>query len=287
MTNKQQTRPSQKLENLVLEQRSRHKDQATGTFQEIHQTVRWNPRQTGLIICDMWDDHTCKRAAQRVAEMVPTMNQMVSAARETGVFIIHAPSGRMSFYDKTPQRRRAIKAPFAESPVEIRWNYWDPEREGEPLPFIQSGGCGCSEPCPGWITDDQGIRQWKGGEVPWNRQIETIEIASEDAISDNGQEIYNLMQERGIDNVILMGVHTNICVSGRPFGLRQMVYLGKNVVLCRDLTDSLFQPTSSQFSHFRGTDLIVEHIEKHLCPTITSTGFTKETAFRFKDDTTA
>ena len=276
---------NQNQESLLLEQRSRREDRGTGAFQESHQTVHWAPRQTGLIICDMWNDHTCKAAAQRVAEMVPTMNQMVSAAREKGVLIIHAPSGTMSFYDETPQRRRAIEAPLTESSVEIKWNYWDPEREGEALPFIRNGGCGCSEPCSGWVADDQGIRQWKGGQVPWTRQIETIEIASEDIISDDGQEVYNLMQERGIDNVILMGVHTNICVSGRPFGLRQMVYHGKNVVLCRDLTDSIFQPVSPEFSHFRGTDLIVEHIEKHLCPTITSTGFTQEAAFRFREDT--
>ena len=268
-------------EHLMLEQRSRREDRA------IHQTVHWDPQQTAIIICDMWDDHTCKAAARRVAEMVPTMNQMVSAARGTGASIIHAPSGTMSFYDETPQRHRAIAAPFAESLVEIKWNYWNPEREGEPLPFMRNGGCGCNEPCPGWVADDKGTRQWKGGKVPWTRQIETIEIASEDAISDDGQEVYNLMQARGIDNVILMGVHTNICVSGRPFGLRQMVYHGKNVVLCRDLTDSIFQPTSPDFNHFRGTDLIVEHIEKHLCPTITSTAFTKEAAFRFKEDTIA
>ena len=272
---------SQNQENLLLEQCSRHEGQ------EVLQTVHWNPRQTGLIICDMWDDHTCKSAAQRVAEMVPTMNRMVSAAREVGVFIIHAPSGTMSFYEETPQRQRAIAAAVAESSVEIKWNYWDSEQEGEPLPFIRSNGCGCSKPCPGWIADDKGIRQWKGGKVPWSRQIETIEIVSEDAVSDDGQEIYNLMRERGIDNVILMGVHTNICVSGRPFGLRQMVYHGKNVVLCRDLTDSFFQPISPEFNHFRGTDLIIEHIEKHLCPTITSTAFTREAAFRFREDTAA
>lgn len=270
---------SQEQKHLVLEQRSRREDP------EVLETVQWNPRQTGLIICDMWDDHTCKNAAQRVAEMVPTMNRTVSAARDAGVLIIHAPSGTMDFYEETSQRHRAIKAPFAEPSVEVQWNYWNPEREGKPLPFIRNGGCGCIEPCSGWIADDEGVRQWKGGKVPWTRQIETIEIASEDAISDDGQEVYNLMQERGIDNVILMGVHTNICVSGRPFGLRQMVYHGKNVVLCRDLTDSFFQPTSLEFNHFRGTDLIVEHIEKHLCPTITSTAFTGETAFRFREDT--
>ena len=125
---------SQNQKNLLLEQRSRRADQ------EVLQTVHWNPRQTGLIICDMWNDHTCKAAAQRVAEMVPTMNRMVSAAREVSVFIIHAPSGTMPFYEETPQRRCAIAAPFAESSVEIKWNYWDPEREGEPLSFIRNSG---------------------------------------------------------------------------------------------------------------------------------------------------
>jgi len=37
-------------------------------------------------------------------------------------------------------------------------------------------------------------------------------------------------------------------------------------------------------SHFTGTDLIVEHIEKYVCPTITSTVFTGKPSFRFKND---
>ena len=34
------------------------------------------------------------------------------------------------------------------------------------------------------------------------------------------------------------GVHTNMCVLGRPFGLRQMARLGKNTALVRDMTDT-------------------------------------------------
>ena len=288
MTGRQRTPTSQKPGNLMLELRSRARDENGGEFQEIHRTVRWNPRQTAIIICDMWNDHACKSAAERVAEMAPTMNRTVSAARDTGVFIIHAPGGAVSVYEDTPQRRRAIEAPFVESPVEIKSNHWNPEREGEPLPQrFGVGGCGCRKPCSGWIDDDQELRRWKGGKNPRTWQIETLEIASGDAISDSGQEIYNLMQNRSIDNAILMGVHTNICVLGRPFGLRQMVYFEKNVVLCRDLTDSIFQPPSLDFSHFRGTDVIVEHIEKHWCPTITSTAFTNEPAFRFSEATPA
>jgi len=52
--------------------------------------------------------------------------------------------------------------------------------------------------------------------------------------------IWNLLESRNIDNVILTGVHANMCVSGRPFGLRQMAKNGKHVVLMRDLTDTMF-----------------------------------------------
>ncbi len=36
----------------------------------IKETVaKWNAQKTALFICDMWDDHWCKRAARRVAEL--------------------------------------------------------------------------------------------------------------------------------------------------------------------------------------------------------------------------
>ena len=33
------------------------------------------------------------------------------------------------------------------------------------------------------------------------------------------------------------------------------------------------------------TDLVVEHVERYWCPTITSADFTKDQPFRFKNDT--
>jgi type 1 glutamine amidotransferase len=94
-----------------------------------------------------------------------------------------------------------------------------------------------------------------------------------------------LLEQRGIKNVILMGVHTNMCVLGRPFGIRQMVYQGKNALLMRDMTDSMYNPKQKpQVSHFRGTELVIEHIERHWCPTVTSTDFTGQAPFRFKGD---
>ena len=247
------------------------------TVQEAKGT--WEAKKTALIICDMWDDHWCKSAARRVSELAGPMNEMVKSARAQGVFIIHAPSSVVNFYKDTPQRRRAQAAPFAKSPVPLSaaerwgttWCWPDAAREGE-LPIDDSDmGCDCPMKCV--------IRE------AWTRQIATIEMAEVDAITDHGQETFNLLQERGIENVILMGVHLNMCVLGRPFGIRQMVHEGKRVALVRDMTDTMYDPRlKPKVNHFAGTDLVIEHVEKHWCPTFASSDITGRAPFRFKDD---
>lgn len=242
--------------------------------QVVNRQVRWVPERSAVIVCDMWDDHWCKGASARVAEMAPRMNEVVSAARKRGLFIIHAPSDVMEFYKDTPQRKRAQAAKAATPPGKIeRWRRIDREKEGA-FPIDDSdGGCDDSPRCK------------EGPPYPWKRQIASIDIAPEDAVTDSGQEAFNLMAERGITNVIVMGVHANMCVLGRSFAIRQMVLLGKNVVLMRDMTDTMYNSRARpHVNHFRGTDLVVEHIERFWCPTITSTAFTGKPEFRFKDD---
>lgn len=240
-------------------------------FRTNETQIQWNPQKTAIVIVDMWDDHHCKSAARRVTEMAPHMNRVVSAAREKGVLIIHSPSDCMDWYKETPQRLKARNAPVAQTPVKFQWNYFDPKREGQLSAKLEQGGCACDTPQP----CSPPYRAWK-------RQIMAIKVGSSDAISDDGQEVYNLLEHHGIENVILMGVHTNRCVLGRPFGIRQMKYLGKNVVLCRDLTDSYHRDPGR---HFEGLDLIVQHVEKYWCPTVSSQSITGQTPFRFSEDT--
>src|SRR5262245_54628083 len=73
-----------------------------------------------------------------------------------------------------------------------------------------------------------------------------------------------------------MGVNTNYCITNRSFGIRQMLKLGMNVVLARDLTDALYDPRQPpRVSHARGTEIVVEHIERYLCPSILSADLTR------------
>ena len=248
----------------------RHRVKATNDEQEqlIEEFVAWKASETAIIICDMWAEHPCKMAAQRVGRIAPKMNQVVSDARDHGVAIIHAPSGGMHHYDGTPYRQRMQKAAFTSPPVPIQdWCYLDEEREA-PMPVevrkrATDAVHGCDDPEP---------RAHKNHD---RHEHSAIKIIGYDGISDNGQEVYNFLEQENRKNIVLMGVHTNMCVLGRSFAIRQMTYLGKNVALCRDLTDALYDPRDKPYvSHTRGTQLIVEHIERFWCPSLLSQSLT-------------
>src|SRR5206468_4075485 len=51
-----------------------------GAVKAVERTVDWDAARTAVLICDMWDDHYCKGAAQRVKVMAPRMNEVVTAA---------------------------------------------------------------------------------------------------------------------------------------------------------------------------------------------------------------
>ena len=89
--------PLRSAESLNLTLRSQVR-QTDGAFTSVEKTVQWDTKKTALIVCDMWDDHWCKSAARRVAEMAGPMNDMLKIARAKGVFIIHAPSSVTDFY---------------------------------------------------------------------------------------------------------------------------------------------------------------------------------------------
>ena len=55
-----------------------------------------------------------------------------------------------------------------------------------------------------------------------------------------------------------------------------MTRLGFQVVLARDLTDSMYDPRTRPFvSHAHGTELVIEHIESKWCPSIMSDDLTR------------
>jgi hypothetical protein len=171
---------------LVFNLRSRTAAPGEKPVPATEKKVNWDPKKTAIIVCDMWDHHWCKSAEARVGELAGPLNTTLKAARAKGIFVIHAPSTCTEFYKGTPQRQRAIDAPFAKTPEPLAaterwgtaWNWPDRKREGV-LPIDDSDmGCDCRTKCE--------IHS------PWTRQTAAIEIAEADAITDNGQETWNL-----------------------------------------------------------------------------------------------
>jgi nicotinamidase-related amidase len=207
------------------------------------------PPQTAIVICDMWDKHWCDGATNRVQQLARKMEPLLEKARQAGVLIIHAPSETMDSYQNTPARLLAENAPISHPPKELALS--DP-----PLPIDDSDG-GC----------DTGNKMYKA----WKRENPLLTIKTGDAVSDRGPEIYNLIKARRINMVLIMGVHANMCILNRTFGIRQMTRWGVPCILVRDLTDAMYNPKSKPYvSHAAGTEMVIEHIEKYWAPTVLS-----------------
>src|SRR6267142_1550199 len=148
----------------------------SGVWAEVRFEKEFPVAETGLLICDMWDNHWCSGAVQRVTGLVKQMAPVVDQARAGGVQIIHAPSDVMAFYKDYPQRQRMLDLPRVSLPADLALS--DP-----PLPIDDAkGGC------------DTADKFYKA----WSRQHPGIRIDAADAISDQGQEVYSLLKKQGI-----------------------------------------------------------------------------------------
>lgn len=234
--------------------RKRVADDPAGPAKEVAVRVTIDPAKTAVVVCDMWDDHWCKSASARCAELAKAADPVLKACRDRGMTIVHCPSDCMKFYEDHPSRKRMLAVEKAAPPK-------GKDLPNPPLPVDDSDG-GCD--------DEKPAKQFRA----WTRQHAAIEIDGErDYVTDSGADVYSLMAKKGLTTLIVMGVHTNMCVLNRTFAIKQMVKWGKDVYLVRDLTDAMYNPKMKPFvTHQKGTELIVEHIEQHWCPTIESKG---------------
>ncbi|MBA4066071.1 MAG: isochorismatase [Isosphaera sp.] len=214
--------------------------------------VALDPAKTAVVVCDMWDDHWCKAAAARCGDLARAAEPVLKACRDRGMTIVHCPSDCTDFYKDHPARKRMLAVKMVDPPK-------DRELPDPPLPIDDSDG-GCDDGKP--------VKFFKA----WTRQHAAITVdADKDYVTDKGAEVFSLMAEKGLTAVVVMGVHTNMCVLRRSFAIKQMVRWGKDVYLVRDLTDAMYNPKMRPFvTHERGTELVVEHIERHWCPTLES-----------------
>jgi len=248
----------------------------------------WNLAQTAVVVCDTWDLHHCLNAVRRIEEFAPRIDALVAAARARGATIIHAPSDCMPAYADHPARRRAEAVPRpADLPADCGlWCSRLPQEADAVYPVDQSDGGEDDDPAE-HVTWAESLRaRGRNPGMPWKTQSVLVAIDPDrDYVSDRGDEVLAILRSRGIRHVLLTGVHTNMCVLGRPFGIRRLLAAGFDVALVRDLTDSMYNPRAWPFvDHFTGHDLVVAYVEQHLCPTVTSDALVGGAALRSSFD---
>jgi nicotinamidase-related amidase len=238
---------------LLRSQRIAYKD-GLRCWESREEKAQYPVSETAVIIVDMWDRHWSGGATRRCGILAEKINDAARQARERGLLIVHAPSSTMAFYEGTEARSRFLagKAGPLPEPVHI---------EDYPQPIDTSDG--------GSDTVDD----YPPNTNVWKRQNEKIFIdQSRDLIcGDEGEQLFSCLAGRGIKYLIYMGVHTNMCILGRSFGIKNMLRWGIKTVLARDLTDAMYNPAMPPYvSHEEGTAMVVGYIEKFYCPTIDS-----------------
>ena len=246
----------------------------------VEMPAHWKASHTAVIVCDVWDYHHCRMAVERLEEFAPRIAKLCDTVRAAGGTVIHSPSDCMPQYESHAARRRVLdlverKLPAGFDPPPAARASWcsgiSPEALDE-YPLDQSLGGEDDEPAQhaAWAAELE--RLGRNPKMPWKMQSGLVPIdAQSDFVSDNGAEVARVLAARGIRHVMLVGVHLNMCVLGRPFGLRRIGEAGRDVVLVRDLTDTMYDPAQWPWvSHFTGTDRMIDHVERHVCPTISS-----------------
>ena len=244
--------------NLILRTQELIRDKNTFCDWQVNENkTSVNPEETAIIIVDMWDRHWCTGATVRCTAFAPKIDSAVRRAREKGSLIIHAPSDTGNFYKGSQAVKRFLSVPILDNIPSL-------EIKEYPLPVDSSDG------------GSDTIQDYSVNTKVWTRQTEKIYIDEEKDIiifggENDGDMIYSYLKPQNINNIIYMGVHTNMCILGRPFAIKAMLRRGMNVMLCRDLTDAMYNPEKPPYvSHSEGTRLVIEYIEKFYCPTILS-----------------
>ncbi len=221
------------------------RDPGTGAIQKTAELI--DPHRIGVIAVDVWNYHWCKTATMRVDAMVPRIDRALNAAREMGMTVMLCPSDVVNNYVGYPQREAVFALPPVAVPALV--NVTCP-------PVPDAGGCACGrERCAvnyGWDGMHPGLR-----------------IGPDDLMPDTQAEVYAICQKNHLTHLIYVGFHTQVCLLGKPMGLKAMKSAGLKCVLARDMTDAHpgYDP-ARQFTPDLNTEQVIEHFEKHLAPTL-------------------
>jgi nicotinamidase-related amidase len=244
--------------NLTLRKQTLAKDpKGLCYWQTLETPVRWRADETMFIIVDMWNKHPFLNGVEAVREMMPWFNDVVKHARTLGVQIIHSPTEpAMGPYHSHPAHQYLASFPTVPLPPALPHDEY-------PMP-LNVDDQGANGPILEVGTTARGYAQIEGLDIVFE------ENGPKDGICEPLQPVWNLMQARGIRHVIVAGTAANMCVMGKPLGIRNLVCHGIEVVAARDMVRPMYNPASPPYVNMaEATRMMGEYYEKFWCPTVT------------------
>jgi hypothetical protein len=227
---------------LTLTLQSRGDDGAPRTRE-----ARFDPRRVGVVVVDPWNFHWCKTATMRVDALIPRINRSLEGARALGMTVMLCPSDVVDNYVGWPQREMVLAMPLRAAPALHAIDCPAPP---------DGGGCACGH--------DRCVVNYG-----WDGMHPDLKIGADDLIPDTLEEVWTICQDRQLTHLIYVGVHTQVCLLGKPMGLRNLKSAGMECILARDLTDAHpgYAPERG-FTPDAHTAEVVAHFERYLAPTI-------------------
>ncbi|MEJ7605488.1 MAG: hypothetical protein WKF37_04305 [Bryobacteraceae bacterium] len=248
-----------------------------------------DPRKAAVVAVDVWTSHSCSGFNQHAAKFLNRMQETLEACRRLAMSIVFAPSGaNLEAVADLPARKNILALPHAKLP----------ESNGFLASHAVNGPFAAPCMCP--ITSLQPetsvpLVRCQRVQSDYNQhpalKIEDIDYflsagkyspGTRSAIKSWGepaqQELWNLVQAKGITHILYVGFASNMCIINREFAMIQARRMGLQPIIIRDLTlaitydgyNPLTRSIDASFGPDDGSRYALEYIETRVGPSIES-----------------
>jgi nicotinamidase-related amidase len=250
--------------------------------QYTYTEIAFNPGKTAIVVVDMWGLGGCGYFNPDSSFVGPMegflysehvskkINVLLASARALGMTVIHAPSSQIIYYESHPVRQNVKKIPETDYPWEETpvWN--DDQKK---IPWAEyNGEYEYMYPGMDWNRNRPGTEVY--GQNP------QIVPDNEDFMTDDPDELWNIIKARDIESLIYAGGSTNMCLAGRPFGLLNMQKYGLSVYLDRNYSHVIHRiphgwngdvknpKYGSEYTNRQNSKEVIRYFEQNICPTL-------------------
>ena len=246
----------------------------------VYEQLEISSDKIGIVVVDMWasQGENYPDAVTRLDYLAPMINMILSAARDLGVTVIQAPSSSTHLYTGTGMYQRGTS--IADYPLPES-NGWYPDFDEHVIPGPP--GEHQSQVPPGVtlasghfshdiiavhpdliMDDDYDLMIRAGEEISWPYQYGAV----------GQQDLWDIIQSRGLTHLFYVGCHTNMCIIDREFGVVHMNRTGGvKTVLFRDAIEAYTVNgrdwdgnTDDSSTPDTGNQKVVELLEQYIAP---------------------